>query len=106
MATLTSQRPTVTGAALTMQAAAGGGDKAKPGAFVLVTNGGVGSITVTVAVPGTEYGQARADIPVTVAAGASKMIGPLPSDLRGTDGLVALTYSGVTSVTVAAIEAS
>lgn len=107
MATLSYQRAAISGTALTMASAAGGGDKVRPSqsGLVLVTNGGVGSITVTVAVPGnTRYGGAEPDVAVSVAAGASKLIGPFPNDLADpSDGLVALTYSGVTSVTVAAI---
>lgn len=107
MATLTYQRPAIDGTTLTMAAAAAGGDKVAPNndGFVLVTNGGGSSITVTVAVPGNaKYGGALPDVAVSVAAGASKLIGPFPFDLADpADGLVALTYSGVTTVTVAAI---
>ncbi|GAW54741.1 hypothetical protein [Nocardioides sp. PD653] len=109
MATLTTQKAKTTGQAITMAAASGGGDKVDAGdhTALLVTNGGGSSINVTVAVPGnTKYGAAEPDIVVAVAAGATKLIGPLPTDLEDTttDRLVAVTYSGVTSVTVAAIE--
>lgn len=107
MATLAYQRAAIGGTTLTMAAASGGGDKVAPDndGLVLVTNGGGGSITVTVAVPGnTKYGGAEPDVAVAVGAGVSKLIGPFPQDLADpADGLVALTYSGVTSVTVAAI---
>lgn len=106
MATLTYQSADVLGSAFTMQAAAGGGDKVAPAEHgaVLVTNGGGSPITITVTVPGTtEYGQAEPDYTVSVGAGASKLIGPFDADLAGVDGLVSLAYSGVTSVTVAAI---
>lgn len=106
MATLTYQSADVLGAAYTTQAAAGGGDKVAPASHgaVLITNGGGSPITVTVAVPGnTEYGQAEPDYTVSVGAGAAKLIGPFGADLAGVDGLVALTYSDVTSVTIAAI---
>ena len=106
MATLTYQQATISGAAYASAAASVGGDKVLPhdhGA-VVVTNDGVSSITVTVADPGTtRYGQANPDIAITVAAGVSKIIGPLRSDLAADDGLVAITYSGVTTVTVAAV---
>jgi hypothetical protein len=40
---------------------------------------------------------------VSVAAGATKLIGPIPQDFRDTaDNLVDITYSGVTSLTIAA----
>lgn len=109
MATLTTQKAKIAGQAITMASAAGGGDKVDAGdhTAILVTNGGGGSINVTVAVPGnTQFGQAEPDIVVAVAAGATKLIGPLPVALedRATDRLIAVTYSGVSSVTVAAIE--
>jgi hypothetical protein len=107
MATLTYQQATATGATVTMAAASAGGDKVRPNpnGAVLVRNADASPHTVTVAVPGnTKYGQADPDITVTVAAGAFKLIGPLPQDLASSvDGLVALTYDGVTSVTVAAV---
>jgi hypothetical protein len=107
VSTLTYQQASVTGAAFATQAAQVGGDKVAPHSrgAVLVTNGSGSSITVTIATPGTDkYGQARPDIPVTVAAGASKLIGPFPPDLAdSSDGLVALSYSDVTTVTVAAL---
>lgn len=107
MALLTPVQAKLTGTALVMGAAAGGGDTIHAGEHtaVIVTNGGVGSITVTVVVPGnTDHGQAEPDVPVTVAAGATKILGPFDADLEDpTDGLIDITYSGVTSVTVGAI---
>lgn len=107
MATLTYQQASIQGAAYASAAANVGGDKVAPHSrgAVIVENGDASPITVTIAVPGTDkYGQARPDIPVTVAAGAAKIIGPFPADLASdVDGLVAITYSGVTSVTVAAV---
>jgi hypothetical protein len=105
MATLTYQEANTSGGAITPVAAAGGGDSVpvhNRGAL-LVRNGGGSPITVTLVVPGTEYGQARADVPYTVAAGGVALIGPLVTDLAPSDGLVDFTYSGVTSVTVAAV---
>jgi hypothetical protein len=63
-------------------------------------------ITVTVLTPGNDkYGQARPDIAVAVpATTGERLIGPFPADLADpADGLVAITYSGVTSLTVAAV---
>lgn len=105
MATLTVQQVTLDGVVPSTAAAAGGGDKFQPGSstWLEVTNGGGGSITVTVdsAAP-SNYGTDE-DIAVAVAAGATKRIGPFPAQrFAGTDGLVAVTYSGVTTVTVAA----
>ena len=61
--------------------------------------------TVTVVVPGnTRYGQADPDVTITVPAGGTSLIGPLPRDLADpADGLVHITYSAVTSLTVAAV---
>lgn len=109
MATLGYQQAKPNGVALNFVAAAELGDKipAKPHASVLVRNASGGSINVTVAVPGNDaYGTARPDFVVAVAAGATKAIGPFTSDLEDpSDGLVALTYSAVTSVTIAAVAA-
>lgn len=108
MATLPTQSAKVAGTAVTMAAASGGGDKVDAGQHtaLLVTNGSGGSINVTVAVPGnTKYGVAEPDLVVAVAAGATKLIGPLPVDLEDdTDRLIHVSYSAATSVTVAAIE--
>jgi hypothetical protein len=107
MATLSYVQPTILGTNPNFVAAAGGGDKVAPSdrGYLHVRNGSGGSITVTVDVPGTtKYGQNTPNVPVAVAAGAEKIIGPFPADLADpTDGLVAITYSGVTSLTVAAI---
>jgi hypothetical protein len=107
VSTLAYQQSDILGTAFTTAAASGGGDKVAPHprGCVLVDNGSGSSITVTVTTPGTDkYNQARADIPITVAAGASKLIGPFPQDLASdVDGLVAIGYSDVTTVTVAAI---
>jgi hypothetical protein len=106
MATLTFVQPTIAGTNPAFAAAAGGGDKVPPNdrGYLHVKNGSGGSITVTVVVPGNgKYGQANPDVAVAVPAAAERLIGPLPADLAGTDGLVDITYSGVTSLTVAAI---
>lgn len=86
-------------------AAAGGGDTAPvgPGRFLYVNNGSGGSLTVTVATPGTVSGLAIADTAVAVAAGDHALI-PLANVFRGANGRAAITYSGVTSLTVAAFE--
>jgi hypothetical protein len=105
VAILTTQKATITGTTYATQAAAAGGDKVLPGGALLVANGGGSPITVTVAVPGlTRYGLADPDVTVSVTNAQARLIGPFPSDLADpTDGYVNITYSGVTSVTVAAI---
>lgn len=104
MALLAPQQIQITGLEMATQAAAGGGDTLEPGddIFLEVHNGDASDKTVTVVVPGTEYGQNRPDIAVVVTAGERRKIGPFPRDLADpTTGLVNITYSAVTSVTVA-----
>ncbi len=105
MATLTYTTVSHLGVAPALAAASAGGDKIKTHASgcVVVRNADATATTVTVAVPGAEYGQNRPDYTFVVAAGATAYLGPFPADLRGTDGLVALTYSKVTALTVGAI---
>jgi hypothetical protein len=108
MATLTYVQPTIAGTNPAFVAASGGGDKVPPNdrGYLHVRNASGGVITVTVLTPGNDkYGQARPDIAIAVpATTGERLIGPFPSDLADpTDGLVAITYSGVTSLTVAPI---
>lgn len=103
MALLTYQQPKLTGTTITYAAASAGGDTLghTTGGVLRVKNGDAAAKTVTVVTPGnTAYGQADPDIPVTVAAGAEVAIGPFPAGLA-VDGVVSVTYSAVTSVTVA-----
>lgn len=105
MADLAYQQTAVTGLAASFAAASVGGDTVpvSPRGLLLVTNGDASSKTVTVVVPGTKYGQPLADIPIVVAAGTTAVVGPFPADLDNGNGLVDVTYSAVTSVTVAAV---
>ena len=86
--------------------AAGGGDAFAPGAdvFVRINNGGGSSITATFATPGTVAGLAVADGGGSVTNAQSRLFGPFPAETYAdpTTGLVTLTYSGVTTVTVGA----
>ena len=71
-----------------------------------VKNGGVSAIAVTVVIPGTNsYGENQPDVASTsIAAAADVTIGPIPPEaVDPSTGLVSVTYSGVTSVTVAAV---
>lgn len=71
--------------------------------YYLVLTAGTG-ITTTLVVPGTEYGQARADVVYTIGTNSNRLIGPLTSDLADlTTGLVTITHSATTAVTAAAI---
>lgn len=108
MAALTYQTMDFAGTTPSYAAAAGGGDTVTPDevGFLHVKNGGGSPITVTLTVAGnSEFGQPNADNPVVVTNGDSKMIGPLVTDFTGADtfGVVLIAYSGVTSVTVAAL---
>lgn len=89
-------------------AAAGGGDAFAPGpdVFVRINNGGGASITATFATPGTVGGLTIADGGGSVTNAQSRLFGPFPAELYAdpTTGLVTLTYSGVTTVTVGAFK--
>lgn len=114
MATLTVQVVAEAGLAPSYAAAAGGGDEIPNdnGDVILhVKNGGGGSINVTVApqvasvaLNGGLGTYTRSNLVVAVPNGGERMIGPFPRRaFNNANGRVAVTYSGVTSVTVAAI---
>jgi hypothetical protein len=71
-----------------------------PGHFLYVANGDASSKTVTLATAGTEKGLAIADATLVVPATSAGII-PLDSVFRGATGRATITYSAVTSVTVA-----
>lgn len=108
MATLATQVIPHDGAAPTYPAASGGGDKAVPGAGVMlhVKNGDSGSHTVTLAIPGEVDGLAVSSRVVTVAGTGAQFIPLLPLYEDPSTGLASWTYSAVTSVTVAVIRSS
>ena len=104
MALLTTQDIDTNGVVPSLSAAAGGGDTAVPGhnVFLYVTNGGGSPITVTLVTPETvDSDLAVGDRAVSVTNATSQFI-RLPAELyrNVTTGLVSITYSGVTSVTV------
>lgn len=105
MATLTVLEATTAGVAFTTASAAGGGDAfPNTGSEVLyVNNGGGAPINVTLDVTGVvgRSGEAGTDRVVAVANGAAKFIGPFDPAAFG--GTVTITYSGVTTVTVAVL---
>lgn len=108
MATIAVQNIINTGLDPVFAAASAGGDKAitGPGAYLEVKNGGGSAVTVTLATPGTVDGDlAVADRTVSVPAGGSRKVA-LPHLYRNpSDGLAAISYSAVTSVTVAVFRA-
>lgn len=114
MATLTVQDLVKSGGLeATYAAAAVGGDvMPNDGRTLLhVKNGSGGNITVTAAAVitsvdlGPTYGPyTRANVAVQVDAGEERFIGPFPQQaFNNASGQVAMTYSGVTSLTVAAL---
>lgn len=104
MAVLSVQHTTgASGLTVTFGAAAGGGDTFvnTKDAVLEVINGGGGSITVTVAAVGTCSQGYTHNLAVSVGAGVHKRIGPFSSEYQTSAGVVSITYSGVSSVTVA-----
>lgn len=90
-------------------AAAGGDTFVNTGAEILIIkNGGGAPITLTVATPATLDGLAVTDLTATIGAGATRSVGPFPpgwyNDTGVAGGSVALSYSAVTSVTVAVLK--
>jgi hypothetical protein len=106
MAILTSQHVTQAGLAPSYATAAGGGDKFAPGnnVFVHVKNGGGSPVDVTFdSKTPSNYGTDE-NLVVSVPASGERMVGPFSAGrFAGTDGLVDVSYSGVTSVTVAVV---
>jgi hypothetical protein len=110
MALLTLQPMVAVGLAPTTTAAAGGGDTVAlasatdVGSFLQVTNGSGSPITVTLVDPGaTPAGNTTTAPANSVAAGATKLFPLYPSLVNPSTGLINITYSAVTTVTVAAI---
>lgn len=98
------------GTAFTTASAAGGGDTFVNNGKTLfyANNGSGGSITITFTAQNTVTidGQALSlsNLAVAVGAGAAKVIGPFPQQIfNNSSGAVAVTYSGVSSLTVAPI---
>jgi hypothetical protein len=110
MATLTTQAINRAGVGPTYAAATGGGDAMATGSgmFLHVKNGGGAPITVTLVVPAARTYEPNVAITspvISVPNAGERMIGPIDGGTF-TDpvtGLCTLTYSGVTTVTVAAL---
>lgn len=104
MAVLTAQAISRTGLEATYDSAAAGGDSfVNTGVeFIHIKNGSGGDITVTAATTVTVDSLAVADLAVVITAGEERMIGPFPCRWYGTS--VGLTYSGVTSLTLAVLQ--
>jgi hypothetical protein len=89
----------------TYAAAAPGGDQCttSPRTFLHVKNGHSSPQTVTVVTVGTVEGLAVADLAVAVPNAGERIIGPISDVFRSAGGLADITYSGTTSLTIAAI---
>jgi hypothetical protein len=109
MATVTPQDLSLAGVAPTANAASAGGDLVNDpyGDTVLrVTNGSGASINATIAVvsaarpgDGRFPAQTISNQVVAVPAGASRLIGPVPSAFRDTNSRFSLAWSASASVT-------
>lgn len=116
MATLTPLAPVIGGTTYaTTAATTGAGDQVanpKGTVMLMVTNGSGSSINVTLAAAATVRPASGGFPPMTLAnnvvavgAGVTMLIGPIPKAFNNlTDGNVHITYSAVTTVTVAAIQ--
>lgn len=107
MAILTAQALPLGGLQPAYAAAAGGGDQAPVGEKLVlhVRNDDASAKTVTVATPGTVGGLAIADAAQTIPAGGDAFIPLKASSFRDpATGRAAVTYSAVTSVTVAVLQ--
>jgi hypothetical protein len=105
MALLSQQAPNITGTALTYSTPSAS-DTIVPGSglYLHVKTGGTGT-TVTVVVPGTQYGQARPDVAVVIGVSTDRLIGPLVGDLADpATGLITVQYSSTTTVTAALLQ--
>lgn len=106
MADLDTQQIGLPGLKAAYAAANSGGDRFRPDqrTFVHVKNGDAAAHTVTIATPGTAFGQPIDDLQVNVPAGEDRMIGPFPpGGFAGADGMADITYTAATSVTVAVL---
>ena len=106
MALLTATTASLLGTTVTYAAASAGGDTMAFSANteLRIKNASGGSITATLAVPGnTEFGQAQPAVAIAVAAGAEKAIALRPGLVNNGTGVISVTYSAVTSVTVALV---
>lgn len=110
MALLALQSIVAAGLAPTTTSAAAGGDTVALASatddrsYLQVTNGGGSPITVTLADPGvTPAGNSGTATAQSVAAGATKLFPLNPALVNASTGVISISYSAVTTVTVAAI---
>lgn len=108
MALLTTQAIGAAGLAPAFQAASAGGDSWAPtsSTFIAAKNGSGAQITITVVTTATAFGQPISNVAVPIPAGGEVWFGPFDPGMVAQPGstLADLTYSGVTSLTIAAIQ--
>lgn len=107
MALLTQQKIDADGVEPIYTAAEGGGDTCVPGegSFLHYKNGSGGALTVTLVTPGTVAGLAVEDRAIAIPAGDETMFLVGDEYRNPTTGLASITYSGVTTLTVASLRA-
>jgi len=107
MALLTTQQIVLAGLEATYASCAGGGDTFSNDGqtFLHVKNGSGGDITVTInSVEACNQGSDH-DVAVVVTAGEERMIGPFPRKrFNSATGTASISYSGVSSLTIAALK--
>ena len=112
MATLTRQAKSRAGTTLTFASCAGGGDvvdNTDGKTELIIVNGSGGALTVTVAAQVTTINTPQGNYEMTnkaksVGAGATVIMGPFePGLFNNSSGQLAITYSGVSSLTIAAV---
>jgi hypothetical protein len=106
MALLTVQNITRAGTEPTYVAATVSGDTVNNAGNVALhyKNASGGAITVTIVTPNTVDGLAVTDRAVAIPAGEERIIGPFQKAIyNDSTGVVSITYSGVTDLTVAAL---
>lgn len=117
MAALTVVTCAISGTNPAPVSAAGGGDSVvnpRGDVMLLVTNGAGAPINVTLAAganptraaDGTFPAMTLANQVIAVTNGQSRLIGPIPAAFNDANGLVQITYSSATSVTIAAFRAA
>jgi hypothetical protein len=97
-----AQEVSVAGLEATYNAAAAG-DKVHPGVLLHVVNDDASDKTLTLATPGTAFGQPIGDQVITITAGEARFVEVPEVGFTASDGLVPLTWSATTSVTFAVL---
>lgn len=113
MATLTRQKVVIGGLTPSYAACAAGGDVVTNDdgkTFLHVKNSSGGSLTVTVTAQSTSVNTGThgtltvSNVAIAIPAGQERMIGPFPKQAyNNSSKQLAITYSGVTSLTIAAV---